>query len=157
MWAKISSRIVSFNNQGLSKSRGRYLILHQPFLVTALKTEELTLSNRTIEVETEVKTNQWLGATLYSTGENGRVVVRYFLHHRLVDSSSCQSQDFTWAEFASDPNVRAETSASLPERKIEKKFQYSFPDFSSPMLFLTFDRLNLGSLSASVKRGRVRR
>jgi len=72
------------------------LILHQHFLVcTALKMEELTLSNRTIEVETEVKTNQWLGATLYSTGENGRVVVSYFLYHGLVDSFSCQSQDFT--------------------------------------------------------------
>ena len=105
--------------------------------------EELTLSNRTIEVETEVKTNQWLGATLYSTGENGRVVVSYFLYHGLVDSFSCQSQDFTWAEFASDPNVPAKTSA-FPERKIEKDFQYSFPGFSSPMLFLTFDRLNFG-------------
>ncbi|XP_073236240.1 integrin alpha-4-like [Porites lutea] len=52
-----------------SKECTEILLDNQP-----LKTEELTLSNRTIAVETEVKTNQWLGATLYSTGENGRVV-----------------------------------------------------------------------------------
>lgn len=46
-----------------------------------------------------------------------------------------------------------ETSASLPERKIEKKFQYSFPDFSSPMLFLTFDRLNFGEPVCKRKKG----
>jgi len=39
-----------------------------------INTEQLSLPNGSIDVSTEKKTDQWLGATLYSTGKDGSVV-----------------------------------------------------------------------------------
>lgn len=44
------------------------------FIAAPIK-EQHQLGNETIAVEIEKKTEQWLGATLHSTGENGNVLV----------------------------------------------------------------------------------
>lgn len=52
-----------------SKSCSEILMDHQ-----TPKKEVHQLGNRTVTIEVEKKTEQWLGATLHSSGENGRVV-----------------------------------------------------------------------------------
>ena len=49
--------------------------LIRELFITAPNKEQHQLGNETITVEIEKKTEQWLGATLQSTGENGNVLV----------------------------------------------------------------------------------
>lgn len=48
--------------------------IEELFIAAPIK-EQHQLGNETISVEIEKKTEQWLGATLHSTGENGDVLV----------------------------------------------------------------------------------
>ena len=47
------------------------------------------MGNRTVTIEVEKKTEQWLGATLHSSGENGRVVVshKFVLRSRSAETT----------------------------------------------------------------------
>lgn len=59
------------------------------FFIAAPKKEVHQLGNRTVTIEVEKKTEQWLGATLHSSGENGRVVVshKFVLRSRSAETT----------------------------------------------------------------------
>lgn len=69
-WALVSQFAFTVNNIIYSSS------IREIFIAAPNK-EQHQLGNETITVEIEKKTEQWLGATLQSTGENGNVLVSF--------------------------------------------------------------------------------
>ena len=69
-WALVSQFAFTVNNIIYSSS------IRELFIAAPNK-EQHQLGNETITVEIEKKTEQWLGATLQSTGENGNVLVSF--------------------------------------------------------------------------------
>lgn len=66
------SVFLQFNNTTVIKY---YCNSNWKIVIAAPVKEQHQLGNETISVEVEKKTEQWLGATLQSTGENGNVLV----------------------------------------------------------------------------------
>ena len=68
------SVFLQFNNTKFNKYYGNSI---WKIVITAPVKEQHQLGNETISVEIEKKTEQWLGATLEGTGENGNVLVSF--------------------------------------------------------------------------------
>lgn len=68
------SVFLQFNNTTVSKYYSNSI---WKIVIVAPVKEQHQLGNETISVEIEKKTEQWLGATLQSTGENGNVLVSF--------------------------------------------------------------------------------